>query len=64
MYIPMYGNVVCDMINHLNNDSITFPCHQRRPRKLSVDTDNAPRMAQPRHVEVVDLTIFKEKLLT
>jgi hypothetical protein len=56
----MYGDVVCDMINHLNNDSIALPCHQRRPWKLSVDTENAPRMAQPRDVEVVYLT-FKEE---
>ena len=58
----MNGNIVCDMISHLNNDSITFPCYQWWPWELSVNTDKAPCMTQSGHIVVLDLTLRKIKL--
>lgn len=53
--VPVNRGVVGDMINHLDKDLVTFPRHQRRPRELLVHGQHAPRVAQLRHVEVIDL---------
>lgn len=46
----MNGDIVGDMVNHLDDDAIALPRHDLRAGKLAVDGHDAPRAAEPRHV--------------
>ena len=36
----MNCNIVLNMVNHLNDDPITFSCYNPRPWELPVDSNN------------------------
>lgn len=47
--IPVNGNIGRDMINHLDDYSITFSRHQSGSRELPIDAQNAFCVAQSCH---------------
>lgn len=55
--IPMQANIVLNIVNHRNNNSITFSSYNFRPRKLAVDCHYALLVAQSR--EFVHLYLQK-----
>lgn len=62
-YIPMNGYIVWDMVNHLNHNPITFPCHQARSWEFPIHTQNVPCVAQSSDVQVLDLYTWGNKQL-
>lgn len=51
----MYADIALDIVNHLNNDTVTFSGHDSRPRELPIDGHHALRMTQPCDVGHLDL---------
>jgi len=49
-YIPVYGDIVGNMIDHLNHNSVTFSCSNSRTRELPVHCNHALYVAQPRNI--------------
>lgn len=48
--IPVNGDVVGDMVDHLDGDPVAFSGHYPRPRELPVDRHDALRAAESGHV--------------
>ena len=44
--LPMDGDVVLDMVNHIDKKVITLPSYNARPRKLPIYSNNALCVAQ------------------
>lgn len=51
----MNANIVLDMINHLNKNTVTLPGHDSRAWKLSINGYDALGMTQSRHILHCDL---------
>ena len=58
----MDGDIVLDMVNHLNHHSISFPSNDVRSWKLPIHTHNALRVAQSCHILQLDLERFQQKV--
>ncbi|WVZ03879.1 hypothetical protein V8G54_024685 [Vigna mungo] len=48
--MPVYGDIVGNMIDHLNHNSVTFSCSNSRTRELPVHCNHALCVAQPRNI--------------
>ena len=46
----MDGDIVVDMVDHLDKKAVTLPSYNARPRKLPVYCHNALSVAQSRHI--------------
>lgn len=57
----MNRNVVGDMVNHFDKQSVTFPSNNTRSRKLAIHCHNALSMAQTCHILHFNLTIETSK---
>lgn len=53
--LPMDGDVVLYMVNHFDNKTITLPCYDPRPRKLTIDSDHALCVTKSSYILVIDL---------
>lgn len=51
----MNRDVVLDMINHFNKDTVTFSSYNARSRKLPIYCHNALCMAKSGHILQLDL---------
>ena len=46
----MEGDIVLDMVNHFNQEPVTFPCNDTRPWELPVNGHNALCLAESCHI--------------
>lgn len=59
----MEGDIVLNMIDHLDHQPVAFPCYDSRPRKLPIHGHNALCLTKSRHTLRLDLlkAINKQK---
>lgn len=50
LYIPVDGDVICDMVYNFNNNLITLPCNNWRTRELAIDSNHVLCLAQVCHL--------------
>lgn len=60
----MNGNIVLNVVNHFNDDSVTFSCYDSRTRKLSIDSYNALCLTKSCNILQFDLQKGKWKKIT
>lgn len=59
----MDGNVVLDIVDHLDDDAVSLPGDYFRPGELAVHRRDCPGVAQPCHILKLHLQTAKDKQL-
>jgi hypothetical protein len=53
--LPVDGDIVVDMVDHLDKKAVTLPSNNARPRKLTIYCHNALAVAQSCYILQCDL---------